>query len=149
MRAEHVLETSLYVDDLEKAEQFYAEVLGLKFVSRQPGRHAFFRCGDRMVLLFDPNASQQGDHFPPHGAIGAGHLAFGVTEISLVDWREWLEQRNVAIEKVIDWPGGGRSLYFRDPAGNSLELATPRIWGISEETLITHDQQSSGPETGY
>jgi predicted enzyme related to lactoylglutathione lyase len=41
----------------------------------------------------------------------------------------------VAIEKIVDWPGGGRSLYFRDPAGNSLELATPRIWGIGEETL--------------
>jgi hypothetical protein len=38
----------------------------------------------------------------------------------------------VAIEHEATWPRGGRSFYFRDPAGNSLELATPRIWGLPE-----------------
>ena len=49
--------------------------------------------------------------------------------------RRWLAKHGVSIEKTIDWPDGGRSLYFRDPAGNSLELATPQIWGLSEATL--------------
>jgi catechol 2,3-dioxygenase-like lactoylglutathione lyase family enzyme len=89
-----------------------------------------------MLLLFNPLASREtSDHFPPHGAFGPGHVAFGVREAELPEWREQLERLGVAIEKVIDWPDGGRSLYFRDPAGNSLELATPRIWGIGEETL--------------
>jgi catechol 2,3-dioxygenase-like lactoylglutathione lyase family enzyme len=89
-----------------------------------------------MLLLFNPLASRDSaGHFPPHGAFGPGHVAFGVREAELPAWMERLEQRGVAIEKVIDWPDGGQSVYFRDPAGNSLELATPRIWGIGEETL--------------
>jgi catechol 2,3-dioxygenase-like lactoylglutathione lyase family enzyme len=134
--AEHILETCLYVDDLGRAEPFYRDVLGLTLVSRQEGRHVFFRCGGRMLLLFNPLGSRDSaDQIPPHGALGPGHVAFGVREAELSAWSQWLARHNVAIEKVIDWPGGGRSLYFRDPAGNSLELATPRIWGIDERTL--------------
>jgi catechol 2,3-dioxygenase-like lactoylglutathione lyase family enzyme len=45
-------------------------------------------------------------------------------------WRERLEAHGVAIESVARWPRGGRSIYFRDPAGNSLELATPDLWDV-------------------
>jgi catechol 2,3-dioxygenase-like lactoylglutathione lyase family enzyme len=136
MKVHDVLETCLYVDDLARAEQFYGDVLGLELESRQEGRHVFFRCGRRMLLLFNPLASRESaDHFPPHGAFGAGHVAFGVRQAELAAWKGWLEQRGVAIEKTIDWPGGGQSIYFRDPAGNSLEFATPKIWGIAEEAL--------------
>ena len=136
MKATTVLETCLYVDDLARAERFYADVLGLQFASRQEGRHVFLRCGRRMVLLFNPLGSRESDgQFPPHGSFGPGHVAFGVREADLAAWSKWLEEHGVAIERTIDWPEGGRSLYFRDPAGNSLELATPRIWGIDEQTL--------------
>src|SRR4029078_727332 len=130
MKVQDVLETCLYVDDLERAEQFYGDVLGLELESRQEGRHVFFRCGHRMLLLFNPLASRESaDHFPPHGAFGPGHAAFGVREAEVTAWAARLGRNGVTIEKTIDWPGGGRSIYFRDPAGNSLELATPRIWG--------------------
>jgi catechol 2,3-dioxygenase-like lactoylglutathione lyase family enzyme len=136
MKVQHILESCLYVDDLPRAERFYSDVLGLEVESRQEGRHVFFHCGQRMLLLFNPLASRESsDHFPPHGAFGPGHLAFGVREAELPAWVEQLERHGVAIERVIDWPAGGRSLYFRDSAGNSLELATPKIWGIGEETL--------------
>jgi len=136
MKVQDVLETCLCVDDLGRADQFYADVLGLELESRQEGRHVFFRCGRRMLLLFNPLASRESnEHFPSHGAFGPGHIAFGVREAELAAWKGWLEQRGVPIEKTIDWPGGGQSVYFRDPAGNSLELATPKIWGIGEETL--------------
>jgi catechol 2,3-dioxygenase-like lactoylglutathione lyase family enzyme len=136
MQVQNVLETCLYVDDLPRAERFYREVLGLALESRQEGRHAFFHCGGRMLLLFNPLACREAnDHFPSHGAFGPMHVAFGVREAELAPWTQWLQQHGVAIEKVIDWPAGGRSLYFRDPAGNSLELATPKIWGLSEESL--------------
>jgi catechol 2,3-dioxygenase-like lactoylglutathione lyase family enzyme len=133
MKAQRILETCLYVDDLPRAERFYCEVLGIDFESRQEGRHVFLQCGQQMLLLFNPLASRESaDHFPSHGAFGPGHVAFGVGEAELPGWIGWLEQKRVGIEKVIDWPGGGRSIYFRDPAGNSVELATPKIWGLEE-----------------
>ena len=136
MNVQQILETCLYVDDLPRAERFYGEVLGLELESRQEGRHAFFHCGQQMLLLFNPLASRESsDHFPPHGCFGPGHVAFGVREADLPAWTQRLAEQHVEIEKVIDWPGGGRSLYFRDPAGNSLELATPKIWGLSETVL--------------
>ena len=134
MKATRVLETCLYVDDLAKAERFYCEVLGLALEGRQDGRHVFLHCGEQMLLLFNPLASRElNDQFPPHGSFGPGHVALGVREAELPGWVNWLHQQGVAIEKVIDWPAGGKSVYFRDPAGNLLELATPRIWGLEEK----------------
>jgi catechol 2,3-dioxygenase-like lactoylglutathione lyase family enzyme len=133
LQVAQVLETCLYVDDLRSAEQFYSQIPGLQLVSGQDGRHVFFRCGSQMLLLFNPLVSRESnDTFPAHGSFGPGHVAFGVPESTLPDWTKWLNQRQIVIEKTIDWPGGGRSLYFRDPAGNSLELATPKIWGLSD-----------------
>jgi catechol 2,3-dioxygenase-like lactoylglutathione lyase family enzyme len=67
---------------------------------------------------------------PRHGSTGPGHVAFSVHASELDAWIDQLEGRGVEIEARVNWPGGGRSIYFRDPAGNSLELATPQIWGI-------------------
>jgi len=125
-----VLETCLYVDDLQVAEQFYSRVLQLELLSRQQGRHVFFRCGRAMLLLFDARASSVESGVPPHGAQGPGHVAFRVPEPELQAWRKHFANCDVVVERVVDWPQGGRSLYFRDPSGNSLELASPRIWKI-------------------
>jgi catechol 2,3-dioxygenase-like lactoylglutathione lyase family enzyme len=129
MRPEGILETCLYVDDLGAAEHFYATVLGLEFVSRQEGRHVFFRCGSQMLLLFNASRCRlSASEVPAHGAQGPSHVAFSVNGRGYDAWREQLEQHGVAVERHVEWPQGGWSLYFRDPAGNSLELATPEIW---------------------
>ena len=129
MHPNGILETCLYVDDLKAAEQFYETVLGLEFVRRKEGRHVFFRCGNQMLLLFNPNRCRiKGSSVPAHGAIGASHIALSVDLSDLEGWRNRLHENGVAIERTVDWPQGGHSLYFRDPAGNSLELATPEIW---------------------
>ena len=136
MQLQDILETCLYVDDLGRAERFYQDVLGLKVESGADGRHVFFHCGKRMLLLFNPLVSrEETENFPGHGSFGPGHLAFGVREAEIDAWMERLTAHQIAIEKIITWPRGGRSVYFRDPAGNLLEFATPRIWGLSEETL--------------
>jgi catechol 2,3-dioxygenase-like lactoylglutathione lyase family enzyme len=85
-----------------------------------------------MLLLFEPGAAASGRRVPAHGAKGPGHACFAVPEQALDAWQARLAAAGVAIEQEAKWPRGGRSFYFRDPAGNSLELATPRIWGLPE-----------------
>jgi catechol 2,3-dioxygenase-like lactoylglutathione lyase family enzyme len=140
MRLDAVLETVLYVDDLEVAERFYGAVLGLERASAKPGVFVFFRLERQMLLLFDPAAAATARGVPAHGAKGAGHTCFAVADAALDGWAARLEVAGVRIEQWQRWPGGGRSFYFRDPAGNSLELASPRIWGFSE-VLSTSDQR--------
>lgn len=128
MKVTRILETALYAEDLEAAEAFYGRVLGLEVHSRVPGRHVFFRSGEGMFLIFNPNQTEKEDF--PHGCRGSGHVAWAVSDEELSAWRLWLEKAGVAVRDFL-WPNGGCSLYFSDPAGNSLELVTPRPWGIS------------------
>ena len=125
-----VVETTLYVDDLDAAEAFYRNVLGLEVIGKEVGRHVFFRVGDGVLLAFSPEATLKGDTLPPHGARGPSHFALGVRTEGLDEWRQRLEEHGVVIEKEMTWPRGGRSIYFRDPAGNSIELVTPGLWGL-------------------
>ncbi len=129
-----VLETCLYARDLEAAQRFYSKVIGLEIHSPNNGRDVFFRCGNGMLLIFDPRRTQmEGSATPSHGAMGAGHVAFAVREEVLDVWRERLLEHRVEIETETLWPGGGKSIYFRDPAGNSVELATPQIWASAAD----------------
>lgn len=127
-----ILEAALYAEDLEAAEAFYSGVLGLEVVLRKEGAHVFFRCAGAILLVFDPRATEgQGGGalpVPPHGARGAGHLCLAASGAEIDRWRARLEAAGIAIEADFRWPNGARSLYLRDPAGNSLEFAEPRLW---------------------
>lgn len=131
-----ILETALYVTDLDAAEKFYGEVMGLERVASVEGRHVFFRCGQGVLLLFNAEATSvpppAGARLPvpPHGTQGQGHLCFAANAGEIEQWKARLQAEGVAIEADFEWPKGGRSIYFRDPSGNSLEFAEPRIWGI-------------------
>jgi catechol 2,3-dioxygenase-like lactoylglutathione lyase family enzyme len=126
---ETVVETAIYADDLNLAESFYSTVLGLPVIGREQGRHVFFRVGSSTVLLvFNPDTTIRGEILPSHGARGPGHFALGIPASSLDAWRSHLVACGIRIEKEVTWPLGGRSLYFRDPAGNAVELITPGVW---------------------
>jgi catechol 2,3-dioxygenase-like lactoylglutathione lyase family enzyme len=126
-----VVETAIYVDDLQVTEAFYGTILGLSVMSKEPGRHVFFQVGEASVLLaFLAEATLNGDHLPPHGASGPGHFALGIEAEAFDAWRRLLQGHGVRIEKEVGWPRGGKSIYFRDPAGNSVELVTPGVWGL-------------------
>ncbi|MGI9433377.1 MAG: VOC family protein [Geminicoccaceae bacterium] len=127
-----ILETILYVDDLDAAEAFYRDVLGLDLYSQKEGIFVFFKCADAMLLLFEPLAAAGGRSVPAHGATGPGHACFAMAESEQESWKRHLIAHKVEIEQDVTWPNGGKSFYFRDPAGNSLELATPKIWGFAE-----------------
>ena len=131
-----ILETILYARDLDTVERFYRDVLGMEPATKVSGRHIFYRCGQQMLLMFNPDVTSKaqnldGQSIPSHGAIGPGHLCFRASAAEVDAWKARLEECGVAIESEYIWPNGGRSIYFRDPAGNCLEFAEPRIWGLS------------------
>ena len=123
-----VLETGLYARDLEATEPFYRTVLGLDVLFREEGRHVFFRCGLGVVLLFNPEATRNDGTLPAHGTEGDGHVAFAVDAGQLDAWRRHFRRHDVAVEHEETWAPGTRSLYVRDPAGNSVELAPAILW---------------------
>jgi catechol 2,3-dioxygenase-like lactoylglutathione lyase family enzyme len=126
-----IIETAIYVDDLQATEAFYETILGLSVMGKEPDRHVFFQVGESSVLLaFLAEATLKGDRLPPHGASGPGHFALGVEAASFDAWRMLLQSHGILIEKEVEWPRGGKSLYFRDPAGNSVELVSPGVWGL-------------------
>ncbi|MER9019924.1 VOC family protein [Mesorhizobium sp. M0898] len=131
-----ILESALYVTDLAAAERFYSGVLGLDLLGKVDGRHLFFRCGDGVLLIFNAEATKVPPRadaklpVPPHGAVGHGHLCFAASADEIPRWKAHLEAKKIAIESEFEWPQGGRSIYIRDPSGNSIEFAEPRIWGI-------------------
>jgi catechol 2,3-dioxygenase-like lactoylglutathione lyase family enzyme len=130
-----VLETALYVDDLDRAVRFYSDVLELKPLY-QDSRMSAFSVGDRNVLLLFPRGgSLETVHMPsgtipPHDGAGPLHVAFAIPKDQLAGWEARLARHNIAIEGRTTWKRGGESIYFRDPDGHLLELATPGLWAI-------------------
>ncbi len=132
-RLDAVLETALYVDDLDRARAFYADVLGLAPLQADDRMSAYDVGGRSVLLLFRRGAAHEtirlpGGTIPPHDGSGPLHIAFAVARDALADWQARLAAAGIAIEGRTDWPRGGVSLYFRDPDGHLLELATPGLW---------------------
>jgi catechol 2,3-dioxygenase-like lactoylglutathione lyase family enzyme len=135
VEAKQVLETCVYAKDLHAAKRFYENVLGLQPFAEVNDRHVFFRCGETVFLVFNPEVTRIEDPdlgVPAHGAVAAGHVCFTMKENKIDSWRSKLSDEGVPIERELTWPSGGFSLYFRDPAGNSVELATRKTWNLAE-----------------
>ncbi len=130
-----VIETSLYVDDLGRAASFYEGVLGLAVLTADKRFRAYDAGGANVLLVFQRGATLEtvrmpGGTIPPHDGHGPLHIAFAVAADELAAWETRLGERGVAIEGRTDWSRGGHSIYFRDPDGHLLELATPGLWAI-------------------
>lgn len=128
-----ILETALYVDDLDAATAFYEGLLGLEAFQTVPDRHVFFRIGIAVLLVFNPDATGEPSKnprlpVPPHGARGSGHVCFAMPREQIKAMRERLIAADIAVDTEFDWPNGAHSLYVRDPAGNSVEFAEPWLW---------------------
>ena len=128
-----LLEAALYVDDLDAARQFYRDHLGLQLFHEVSGRHMFFALGPSVLLIFNPTATAQPPGnpqmpVPPHGARGPGHVCFAMNREEIAAMETRLRAAGVEIDTRFDWPNGARSLYVRDPAGNSVEFAEPWLW---------------------
>ena len=139
LRVSGVIETTLCCRDLAAAETFYRKILNFDVFAKEEGRHLFLRCGNSMLLLFNPEhtsvtVTEVDDiPIPLHGTTGAGHVAFRANEDEIEHWKQRLGEHGVEIESDVVWPEGGRSIFFRDPSGNCLEFTTPRTWGLPAE----------------
>ena len=128
-----VLETCFDVDDLKRSSKFYESLFQFPVIASGDRFRAFDVVGKSVLLLFLRSSSLQamptaGGAIPPHGTHGPQHAAFSIAERELAAWRARLTEFGITVESEVKWARGGTSLYFRDPDGNLLELATPGLW---------------------
>lgn len=132
MKPESILETIIYANSLEEAAWFYHDVLGLDMPRELTDLAVLFRIDNNHILLvFDPKKSDQtGRAVPSHGARGPGHIALRIKPQDYQSWLDQFSRHGITIEQEQDWDrvDPGKSIYVRDPSGNSVELITTDIW---------------------
>ena len=133
-----VIETALYVDDLERSGRFYEEVFGVRLLMAEDRMRAYSVADKQVLLLFKVGGSTQptemhGGIIPPHDGRGRLHLAFAISPDEIEPWKRQLEGKGVDLKSQVhcgDDSPHGDSLYFSDPDDNLIELITPGCWGI-------------------
>ena len=127
-----LLEAALYSDDVAGTATFYERLLG-RPPMLQSDRLVAFDAGEATVLLIFHRGHAQplptsGGVVPGHDGAGRVHIAFAIDRSDLTPWESRLEALGIPIESRVTWESGGVSLYFRDPDGRFVELATPGLW---------------------
>jgi catechol-2,3-dioxygenase len=112
-----ICEVTLQTTNRPALEHFYGSALGLEVLSRDRDR-TWLACGPRARLgLLAPGEKEFGDE-------GGRHVHFALSvQPGLLDFTcRRLRQLGIEFEGPVDHPGGDRSLYCEDPAGNVVEL---------------------------
>ncbi len=128
-----LLETALYVADLARSADFFERTLGLRAMFRSDRLIAYDAGPQAVLLVFargrstEDTVSERGT-VPGHDGAGPLHMAFRIAADCYDAWRDHLAAAGVTMRGEMEWPAGGRSLYFEDPDGHVLELATPGLW---------------------
>ena len=135
MKVSGILETALSVADPAASAAFYKRLFGFDTLLGTERLVALNVAGRDVLLLFEKGATEEpatlpGGVIPGHGASGRSHLAFSIPAEDVEPWQERLAGEGVSVESTVNWPGGARSLYFRDPDQHLLELITPGFWAI-------------------
>ena len=135
MNINGVAETAIYVEDVARSAEFYQSLFGLRRVLGDQEFCALEVPGRAVFLLFKKGSRQEpfatpGGLIPPHEGSGRMHFAFKISRDGLAACERELRDRGIDIESRVEWPRGGTSLYFRDPDGHLVELATPGIWDV-------------------
>lgn len=130
-----IIEAAIYVEDTQRSADFYSRILGLRQMTKSERLAAMSVADKSVLLLFKKGGSRQATVFeggvvPPNDADGQIHFAMSIPAESFDEWEKWLPSQGVEIESIVHWGRGGRSIYFRDPDGHNVELATPGIWDM-------------------
>jgi catechol 2,3-dioxygenase-like lactoylglutathione lyase family enzyme len=130
-----ILETALYVADVSRAAAFYRRLFGFGTLTESERLIALEVAGRNVLLLFPRGGTNKpfavpGGVIPPHGGSGEGHFALSIASDDVEAWQCHLESHGVPVESVVTWPGGAKSIYFRDPDQNLAELVSPGLWAI-------------------
>ncbi|HEX7032284.1 MAG TPA: VOC family protein [Nitrososphaera sp.] len=134
MKINKVVETCIYSFDLDSMKNFYAGILGMPIIQEEEGKLIFLKVGKSMLLIFNPDRTRvENGKLPTHGATtppSSIHFAMEIEQTEYERWRELLVKNKIGIEKEVSWNDRAKSLYFRDPAGNLVELITPGEWPV-------------------
>jgi catechol 2,3-dioxygenase-like lactoylglutathione lyase family enzyme len=133
MRPRRILETALYCDDVAETARFYRRLLGLTPLFESDRLVAMDGGEGTVLLLFRRGHTRgglgtSGGFVPGHDGSGPVHLAFAIGAPDVPAWEAHMHDLGITIESRVTWAEGGTSLYFRDPEGHSVELATPGTW---------------------
>jgi catechol 2,3-dioxygenase-like lactoylglutathione lyase family enzyme len=130
-----IIETALHVEDVPRSMVFYDRLFGFPKMVFDARFCAYDVAGRSVFLLFKKGATLQPIEvpgatgvIPPHDGSGHMHMAFSV--LSAEGWDARLAECGVEVESTVKWGTGGTSIYFRDPDGHLIELATPGLWPI-------------------
>jgi catechol 2,3-dioxygenase-like lactoylglutathione lyase family enzyme len=132
-RVNGVLETGLYVESIVRSRGFYRRIFGFDTLLDEERICVLDVAPAQVLILFERGGTLDpvpvGDSFiPAHDGSGPQHFALAIGVEDYDAWKSHLAQNGVAVESEVTWPRGGKSLYFRDPDGLLVELATPGLW---------------------
>jgi catechol-2,3-dioxygenase len=134
MKIKKVVETCIYSSDLRSMKNFYAGILGLSIIQEEQDKLIFLKAGKSMLLIFDPMRIRTNNgSLPVHGALtppSSIHFAMEIEEQEYHASKQLLASNRIIIEKEVTWNSQAKSIYFRDPAGNLVELITPGGWPV-------------------
>lgn len=135
MKINGIVETAISVGDIQASARFYEVLFGFERLVDDPRICALNVAQGHVLLIFlrggslDPVVLPDGRGVvPPHDSRGQQHFALGIDVADFDGWCERLQGKGVAIESIVHWPLGGRSIYFRDPDQHAVELITPGVW---------------------
>jgi catechol 2,3-dioxygenase-like lactoylglutathione lyase family enzyme len=137
LKFEKIIETCIYSNDLNVMKEFYVNRLGFDLVSEEEGRHVFLKAGKSMLLIFNPEKTRLAANgiFPVHGVItppSSIHFALEIKQVDYEAAKNVLIRNGIPFEKEMSWGSGGKSIYFRDPVGNLVEIVTKGQWPVQD-----------------
>ena len=134
-------EATLFVSNLDIAESFYTNIVGLVVANRVQDQYSLLQYDDGTLLLFQAPPTTTESQNASLALNKAGQISFGISPANISSWRKRSRKHALPIEEDIAWPDGSQSLIFRDPARNRIELKTQTQSAqglVKEEQLSKH-----------